>query len=124
MFYYFVNCLKARDWLGSRGCFYKRLRTGSPNYDRMSKDGAIILPNGGWHFSFLGGAERIRTKLESYGHQEYNTTAVKTAVEHHLQNNTDLFGRPGAMELIPISHEFLPSFLVDNIGRYEQFVRH
>lgn len=123
MFYYFVNCLKTKDWFGTRGCFYRRLRNGSPNYDRMSKDGAIILQDGGWHFSFLGGAERIRTKLESYGHQEYNTASVKMSVEQHLQNNTDLFGRPGTMQVIPISHEYFPAYLVENIGRYNQFVR-
>jgi hypothetical protein len=31
-----------------------------------------LLPDAGWHFSFLGGAEDVKTKLAAYSHQEQN----------------------------------------------------
>lgn len=30
------------------------------------------IPDGGWHFSYLGGIEAIRTKIRAYSHQENN----------------------------------------------------
>jgi len=33
----------------------------------------ILLPDGGWHFSFLGGVEAIIKKIQAYSHQERNT---------------------------------------------------
>ena len=32
----------------------------------------ILLPNGGWHFSFLGGVDAIIRKVQAYSHQERN----------------------------------------------------
>ena len=124
LFYYFVNCFKEEIWHGTRACSYRRLRNHSPNYDRMHwKDHATVVENAGWHFSFLGGADRIRTKIECYGHQELNTDAIKARVEQHLANNTDLFGRVEKIRTIPITPEYLPEFLVNNIHKYGQFVR-
>lgn len=31
-----------------------------------------IIPNGGWHFTNLGGAENLLLKMRSFSHQEYN----------------------------------------------------
>jgi hypothetical protein len=54
-----------------------------------------LLLEGGWHFSFLGGQEAIRAKLEAYSHQELNVPMFKERV--HLNQVTslglDLFGR-------------------------------
>ncbi|HET6185201.1 MAG TPA: discoidin domain-containing protein [Acetobacteraceae bacterium] len=37
---------------------------------------ATILKNAGWHFTFLGGAERVREKLSAYSHGEWWQTAM------------------------------------------------
>ena len=35
--------------------------------------GAVSIPDGGWHFSYLGGIESIIRKIQAYSHQERNT---------------------------------------------------
>jgi len=37
-----------------------------------SKCKTRIIRNGGWHFTSLGGAERLADKIRSFSHQEYN----------------------------------------------------
>jgi beta-1,4-mannosyl-glycoprotein beta-1,4-N-acetylglucosaminyltransferase len=41
---------------------------------RDIKDTLPIIENAGWHFSFMGGKEMIKTKIESYSHTEYNNS--------------------------------------------------
>lgn len=47
----------------------------------------------GWHFTNMGGIERLRQKLESYGHQEFNIPQVKDNLQNILDNNLDYIGR-------------------------------
>lgn len=37
-----------------------------------SRGGTVTVPNGGWHFTCLGGAEAVARKIASFAHQEYN----------------------------------------------------
>jgi beta-1,4-mannosyl-glycoprotein beta-1,4-N-acetylglucosaminyltransferase len=43
--------------------------------ERLAEPGGSLpdVTPGGWHLSFLGGPEMIRSKLASYSHQEFNT---------------------------------------------------
>ena len=47
----------------------------------------------GWHFTNMGGAERLKEKIESYGHQEFNTPEVKDNLEERIKRNQDYVGR-------------------------------
>lgn len=37
-----------------------------------SRGGTVIVPDGGWHFTCLGGVEAVAKKIASFAHQEYN----------------------------------------------------
>ena len=37
-----------------------------------SRGGQRVVKNGGWHFTSLGGAEKLAEKMASFAHQEYN----------------------------------------------------
>lgn len=53
------------------------------------------VPEGGWHLSYWGGSSRIKTKLESFAHQEYNQKEYTdlTKIEQRITAGEDLFGR-------------------------------
>ena len=40
--------------------------------EEIRHSGYKNVEDGGWHFSFMGGVERIREKLAAYAHQERN----------------------------------------------------
>ena len=62
------------------------------NFDGYVED---YLPDAGWHLSFLGGAEAIRTKWAAYSHQEYNTIVDRHPghLERCFRHGTHFQGR-------------------------------
>jgi beta-1,4-mannosyl-glycoprotein beta-1,4-N-acetylglucosaminyltransferase len=100
MSYNFINTVIKSPWhhAGWRGTvvipaeFF--LETGLHHW-RKQKDELERIENAGWHFSFLGGAERIKTKIESYGHAEYNHKIFTNIenIEHRMKNFSDPLNR-------------------------------
>lgn len=48
---------------------------------------------GGWHFTQMGSAARLRRKIQAFSHQEYNTPAYLAEIERRRAAGDDLFGR-------------------------------
>ena len=66
-------------WGSPRGIkfgYYKQIGISCDNIRNTSKYMTQFLTqgidNGGWHLSYFGGYDRVKTKLESYAHQEFN----------------------------------------------------
>lgn len=53
-------------------CNIKKLNQGTTANKIRTYTGARRILQGGWHFTFLGGIEAIRTKIQAYSHQERN----------------------------------------------------
>jgi beta-1,4-mannosyl-glycoprotein beta-1,4-N-acetylglucosaminyltransferase len=51
------------------------------------------VSNGGWHFTYQGGQERIKMKLSSFSHQEFNNRKILRKLGSRLANRTDILGR-------------------------------
>jgi len=54
-----------------------------------------LIDNGGWHFSYIGDTERIRIKLQSFAHQEFNKDDIISDenILKSIESKKDLFGR-------------------------------
>lgn len=54
-----------------------------------------VVPNGGWHFSFFGEKEKIKNKIESFAHTEYDQEVYKSyeLILFRIQNGIDPFDR-------------------------------
>jgi beta-1,4-mannosyl-glycoprotein beta-1,4-N-acetylglucosaminyltransferase len=91
--YYWVNCVGG-GWAGSRILRFSDLCL-YPNATALRHAQLPLLHNGGWHFSFIGGHQRVTAKLEAYAHQDLNQSRFKDpkylAVVMGL--GIDLFGR-------------------------------
>ena len=94
-FYYKLNLQSSNDWLGTGICYKKFLK--SPQWlrnKRFLRRGFIrklffktqIIPNGGWHFSFLKKPEEIVEKMKSYGHGELNHKADIKSIETSIKS--------------------------------------
>ena len=59
---------------------------------RLSPPDAVIH-EGGWHFTYFGGVERVKNKLKSYSHIEADTEENLAAVERRLSDHSDIVGR-------------------------------
>ena len=56
-----------------------------------------IISAAGWHFSYLGGAEKISEKITAFAHQEINTAEINNLkhLEHCINLGIDHLNRPG-----------------------------
>jgi beta-1,4-mannosyl-glycoprotein beta-1,4-N-acetylglucosaminyltransferase len=85
-------------------------------FDRFSGRNHRI-ENGGWHFTFLGGADKVREKLKAYSHTEPWQQHILTpeAAERQLLLLTPV-GGVGILELRPVDETF-PKYVRDNLAR-------
>jgi len=117
-YYYYLNMLQQPDWHGSRMGTFKMLKHYS--YNELRKQSNIIIPNGGWHFSFQGGVERVIKKIEAYSYQEGNTAEIKQGIAEKIKQGIDPYNR-GTLVKVAIDNTF-PRYLLDNIDRYKHMV--
>ena len=84
---------------------------------------SVDVYDGGWHFSFLGGKEKILEKLDAYGHQELNTTEVRNSIEKNIEcDDQDIFFRKMKAKTVNIDDSY-PDYLLQNIDKYIHLVR-
>ena len=73
MFYYNFKTFVHDEW---NGTIFTKVKTyikfGSEYFRGVNQNFFNIIEDGGWHFSYFGDSERIRVKLQSFAHQEFN----------------------------------------------------
>ena len=136
-FYFKFNLLNPRSnpWYGSRLTSYNFLKKNTPqkirNYKikqypfwRVDKPkNAIILKNGGWHFSFLNNIKNIKLKLESFAHTEFNKNIYtnKRNLESKIKNYKDLFDNNISLKKITLGNSF-PKYLIKNKKKFKEWI--
>lgn len=118
----YLNNRSSEPWAGTLLTRYKNIKNGCLNHLRTpSKTPYEYIENGGWHFTFMGGADQIKLKIESYGHQEYNNDQIKNSVENNLSSNKDVLGRSNFNFWIDESE--LPEYLIKNKNKYKNYFK-
>jgi beta-1,4-mannosyl-glycoprotein beta-1,4-N-acetylglucosaminyltransferase len=86
--------------------------------------GSVEIEHGGWHFSYLGGADNIVLKLKSFTHQEFNTVenSDPEAIKKQIENGIFSFRRNKArLESVPIDDSF-PLYIRNNLNKYKHLI--
>ena len=113
-------------WLGTKICRKSLLAQYTTEELRNKEQQAIgvRVPDGGWHFSYMGGGkgvsveERVRYKIKSAAHQNYNTRRTLFEVGARLRRKEDILGREGKMVVTKIDESY-PKYLRDHLEEYE-----
>ena len=124
--YYYLNCQNIgydRYWSGTIACKGVDFKNTLPQEHRNNRNTYAKVPNGGYHFSFLGGAEKIKQKIEAFAHTEYNTEDVKSDenIRLAIEEKKDIFNRPG-VEYEVVDKNNYPGYLRDIMIKYPQYV--
>ena len=124
--YYLNNVNTTEPWSGTRALSIEHYN----EIDLQSLRGEwgiinhrpLIIPDAGWHWSFLGGKESIRTKIISYAHSEFNNDNVLSNIEDSIKNNTDIFGRNNQLEVVPIDERY-PDYIRNNQDNLQHLIK-
>ncbi len=84
----------------------------------------VIIPDAGWHFSWLGGVDAVISKLEAFCHPKLNTPEIKNPdrIQSLIDQGRDIVdGRP-VFKIVDIDSSF-PRALQANPGRYAHLIR-
>ena len=150
MFYYKFNLkLPGKDWIGSRGCKKKHLE--SPQWLRdikvkkynfyridawFSKNKYMninIINNGGWHFTNVKTPEDIEYKFKSYLHhnefdkENLTVSDIKKMIDskksiYDLTLDKRLNKIGGGKDLIKVSYDGLPDYIINNFNKYKEWI--
>jgi beta-1,4-mannosyl-glycoprotein beta-1,4-N-acetylglucosaminyltransferase len=108
--YYFINCQgagKDRWWKGCIAATAKQFKEITPQGLRDKRDVIPSLSDAGWHFSFLGGTEKIKQKLLATAHTEYNKDEYLSEqhIEEAVTTRKDILKREGVIfKYVPLSY--------------------
>jgi beta-1,4-mannosyl-glycoprotein beta-1,4-N-acetylglucosaminyltransferase len=98
--YYYLNCVGVgqNNKIWTQAFFAKvSYIQANPNLSKIRVNLNIpSITNAGWHFSYLGGAEKISEKINAFAHQETNTAEINNLkyLEHCISLGIDHLGRP------------------------------
>jgi beta-1,4-mannosyl-glycoprotein beta-1,4-N-acetylglucosaminyltransferase len=134
VFYYYLNYLYTNPWLHPVMFPYKELTDKKVSDFRDFGDHRINqIDDAGWHFSFMGGVERIITKLESFAHSEYNEEEFKNPehIKDCIENKKSIFNEEGILKVnggkffnphslifVTIDNGY-PKYIVENIEYFK-----
>ena len=117
---YYLNNRSSEQWTGTSVMDYKDIKVDLLDnlraYDTMRAHMlAPVLPNAGWHFTNIGGAEFIKRKIQSYAHQEFNNPEFLSLVDERIAKNVDYLGRDFKLG---VDESHLPEYLLRNKEKY------
>lgn len=81
------------------------------------------ISNGGWHFTWMAGVEKIIQKLESFAHQEFNKPEFKQPekIRELIASGRDVLF-PGARYRIQALDDQFPKYLLKNLEKFDDFL--
>jgi beta-1,4-mannosyl-glycoprotein beta-1,4-N-acetylglucosaminyltransferase len=108
-------------WNGTKGVHYSKNLV--PEKIRYPDVDVETIPNGGWHYSYFGGVNRIISKLNSFAHQEFNTPFYKDKerLNSVISTGEDLFNRDG-MKVEYVTDCTYPKLVSENLEKYKEYI--
>ena len=128
LYYYNFNTFApARPWPGTRVCSVADARAMTPHIVRcgMGQPDAYYpryahIQDGGWHYSYFGGTDKIRSKMTQFLHQELvneeNTTPE--AIAGRVAAGVDIWGRPHEQQFTIGPADDLPYTVLRDLPKY------
>lgn len=126
--YYYMNCQMEgydRVWNGTVACFADYFKEVGPQHLRDHRNHFTKLPViAGYHFSYLGGPDKVKTKIESFAHTEFNRADITSDenIINALNNGQDIFRRGGISYKV-VSTTSYPEPIRSLMLEYPQFIK-
>jgi beta-1,4-mannosyl-glycoprotein beta-1,4-N-acetylglucosaminyltransferase len=120
-YYYYVNLVAHTNWHGAYAVKYSETKDVSLTHIRgLSGRDFKSMEDGGWHLSFMGGIDRVKTKIISYAHQEFNNSWILNSIDSKMSNNQDPFGRNNSTYSNPLQTFYYENMLKVSMDTYPE----
>lgn len=132
---YYLNVCCENEWFGTRICDFNYLNGKSIDLMRYhleerTKQPGPIIENGGWHFSFLGGHDKVKEKLRAYSYQGRRSKFIleildrlfPSRIKNAIKNNKDIFNTGRVFRAVALDSSF-PDYLRNNLDKYKNLIK-
>jgi hypothetical protein len=112
-------------WNKARVARRRDLQTPERLRSTLEADLAFVVPDAGWHFSYCGGASRIRAKIAAYAHRELDRPEFTdpAQIEAAIATGADLFGRVHVQRFAPVPLDgTFPHYLLKHRDRFAPLI--
>ena len=122
--YYYLNCYNHSEWRGSVIVPCELAKSAYLQIFRDLKDEYDTIPNGGWHFGYLGGIDRVQQKLNAFAHTEFNTRAFnsKKYITARLEDGADFYDLENKLTFRNIDDSY-PKYIKSNVSKFKSLIR-
>jgi len=105
-------------WIGTSISTNKVAREETPQGLRNARHGFGIIDNGGWHLTYWGAIEDIQYKIDSFAHQELNTSEFLDPehIKNRIKLGKDMFNRD-ANEYVLVNENEIPEDFMKIFGQ-------
>jgi beta-1,4-mannosyl-glycoprotein beta-1,4-N-acetylglucosaminyltransferase len=118
-FVYYLNCQCEHSWYEGRIATVAEIKLRTPCGVRYSPPQPKV-EDAGWHFSYLGGVEKVLEKLQSFAHRELDQPEFTdpNKIAERIRDSKDLFGRDEEkFRKIQINGQ-LPQYILNNMEKF------
>lgn len=126
-FFYYYNFKQRKKELchGTIGFLKGSLLANNKTLQQL-RDERFTLPaiaRAGWHLSFFGTPELIRSKIESFAHTEFGNHNDINKIKDRVEAGKDIFGRVNPLdELIAVTDNQIPSYVLSNREKFKHIL--
>lgn len=121
----YLNCWNHLHdkWTGGRVMSGEQWKASNNKYVDFRKDWlGTHIQDCGWHFCNMGGLDRYKLKIESYGHKELNHEAFKNSLEYKLICCYNLFDPLSGYTMKKLPWDQMPEYVRNNKERFAGFL--
>jgi beta-1,4-mannosyl-glycoprotein beta-1,4-N-acetylglucosaminyltransferase len=122
LFRYFLNCrsLQPPFTYGTRMLHFRDFSCA----EEIRHSGYKTVENAGWHFTWMGGVQRIQEKLDAFAHQELNQpqNAATGNIEQSLNDGRVFFDPKRRQEAVPLDNSF-PRYLLEHSEKFSNWIK-
>jgi beta-1,4-mannosyl-glycoprotein beta-1,4-N-acetylglucosaminyltransferase len=128
VFMYYVNFYEPLGSWSSNAFHKTRLLEDDGNMPRIRHNdrNRRMTPLVGWHFTYMGGPERVQKKLQSFAHREFSGPKYTElgVIKERIERGINVTGTCESLPFkrIPITEETHPKYLVENQSKYEHLI--
>jgi beta-1,4-mannosyl-glycoprotein beta-1,4-N-acetylglucosaminyltransferase len=118
---HFLNCHSSDTGYGTRMMRFRDFTCA----EEMRYSGYKTVKDAGWHFTYMGGVDRIREKIGAYCHQEFNQPqfTAPELIEERINGGRSVLGRDSEkLEFVPLDESF-PRFILEHPEKFEGWVK-
>ena len=129
IYQYYLNLKVGSNWLGTRMTRVGLIQ--EKNWDMhffRHKVPTLVAEKSGWHFGFMGGAERVKKKIESYMHVEYDHPEFTdlSKITRRIEQGKDPFDRTVPLDDScnkVVGLECMPAYVRENPEVFTQWLK-